>query len=83
MTVPKSIPIFAVRFCISASLAVSLAVVGCTSDTVDTPTSTKAEQKQMLENDVDQTARSKTGKVLGRPTNAKSIKSKVLGAAKD
>jgi hypothetical protein len=82
MTVPKSISNVAARCCVSASLAVTLAVGGCTSDTVETPVATKADQKQMLEKDVDQTARSKTtGKTLGRPINAKSIKSKVLGAA--
>jgi hypothetical protein len=83
MTGRKSISILVARFCVCASLAVSLAVVGCTSDTVETPASTKADQKQMLEKDSDQTARSKSGKTLGRPINAKSIKSKVLSATKD
>jgi hypothetical protein len=83
MPIPKSISSLAARFCVCASLAAGLAVAGCTSDTVETSASTKVDQKQMLEKDVDQTARSKTGKTLGRPVNAKSIKSKVLGAAKD
>jgi hypothetical protein len=79
MTMPKSISTRAARFCVSACLAVGLAVVGCTSDTVETSPTTRADQKQMLEKGVDQTARSKTGKTLGRQVPAKSIKSKVLG----
>ena len=83
MTVPKSISILATRFCVCVFVAVGVAVVGCNSDSVETSAETKAEQKQMLEKDVDQSARSKTGKNLGRPITAKSIKSKVLGAAKE
>jgi len=81
MTVPKSMSILAARFCVCATVAVGLALVGCTSETVATSPTTRADQKQMLEKGTDQTARSKTGKTLGRTVPAKSIKSKVLSAA--
>jgi hypothetical protein len=81
MPVPKSIGMLAARSCICLAVAVGLAVVGCTSETIETSPTTKADQKQMLEKGIDQTARGKTGKTLGRPVPSKSIKSKVLGAA--
>jgi negative regulator of sigma E activity len=81
MPVPKSILMLAARSCVCLVVAVGLAVVGCTSETIEMSPTTKADQKQMLEKGVDQTARNKSGKTLGRPIPSRSIKSKVLGAA--
>src|SRR4051812_10414910 len=81
MTVPQSKLILASRVCACIALNIALVLVGCTPGTIEISPTTKADQKRMLEKDTDQTARNKSGKTLGRPVPAKSIKAKVLGAS--
>jgi len=75
MTSRQSIAKLAAKLFVCFSVAAGLTLAGCTSDSVPpTSSETRAAQQASAEKGIDQTAKGKSGKSVGPPTKAKSIK---------
>jgi hypothetical protein len=83
MTFRRATSHVAAKFMICMVVAVGLAVLGCGSETIATSPTKKIEQKEFVNQNVNQGAKSKSGKTVGAPINVKSIKQKVLNAQKE
>jgi len=74
MTLRHSSSNVAVNLCVWCLFAAGLTLAGCTSDTIPLSASNRAVQQESAEKGVDQSARSQSGRPLGRPIVTKSVK---------
>jgi hypothetical protein len=74
MTARKSITNVAAKFTVCALVAAGLALVGCNTETVEISPESKAAQQQSINQESDQTAKSKSGKIVGATVKARTIK---------
>jgi len=74
MTARKSIFNVAAKLAVCVFVAAGLALVGCNTETVETSPESKAEQKKSIDQESDQTAKSKSGKTVGATVKARTIK---------
>jgi hypothetical protein len=82
MTVRKSISSLGAKVFVCVLVAGGLGFVGCSSETVP-PFPDRAAQIESAREDVDLSAKSKTGKKTGPPIVAKSVKGLIKKDAKE
>jgi hypothetical protein len=82
MNVRQSISSFGAKVFVSAFVAGGLALAGCSSDTLP-PMPDRAAQIESAQKDVDQSAKSKSGKSKGPPIAAKSSKGLIKKSAEE
>ena len=74
MIARKSISNVAAKLAVCVFVAAGLALVGCGTETIESSPESKAEQQKSINQEFDQTAKTKSGKTVGATVKARTIK---------